>query len=139
MSIETWDHYTLSCSDLDATWRFYQDALGLRVTERTGFPIKAAIVWLGNTQIVHMFQSRPEANEVFARIKPQDDDSKAFPTGRILHVEFWARDLVGMRKQLTGAGVEFAERTLPDKHQLTMEDPDGIHVGLNFPLEEIQA
>jgi catechol 2,3-dioxygenase-like lactoylglutathione lyase family enzyme len=139
MSIETWDHYTLSCSDLDATWRFYQDALGLRVTERPGFPIKAAIVWLGNTQIVHMFQSRPEANEVFARIKPKDEDSKGFPTGRILHVEFWARDLVAMRARLAAAGVAVAERTLPDKHQLTMEDPDGIHVGLNFPLEEIQA
>jgi hypothetical protein len=42
-----------------------------------------------------------------------------------------------MRKRLASAGVEFAERTLPDKHQVTMADPDGIHIGLNFPLAEI--
>ena len=94
MSLEAFDHYTLSCSDVDATWRFYQDALGLKVTERVGFPIKAAIVWIGDTQVVHMFQSRPEANEIFARIAPKDEETKPFPTGRILHVEFWAKDLV---------------------------------------------
>jgi catechol 2,3-dioxygenase-like lactoylglutathione lyase family enzyme len=137
MSLTAFDHYTLSCSDVDATWRFYEEALGLKVTDRPGFPVKAAIVWIGDTQVVHMFQARPEADAIFDRIKPRDDDSKQYPTGRILHVEFWAQDLVGMRSRLDSAGVEYAERTLPDKHQVTMEDPDGIHVGLNFPLAEI--
>jgi catechol 2,3-dioxygenase-like lactoylglutathione lyase family enzyme len=137
MPLTGYDHYTLRCSDLDATWKFYQDALGLRVEERPGFPIKAAIVWLGDNQVVHMFQSRPENEEVFARMKPKDAAEAEYPTGRILHVEFWATGLVDMRKQLASAGVTFAERTLPDKHQVTMEDPDGIHVGLNFPLSEI--
>jgi catechol 2,3-dioxygenase-like lactoylglutathione lyase family enzyme len=137
MPLTGYDHYTVRCSDLDATWKFYENALGLRVTERTGFPIKAAIVWLGENQVVHLFQSRPEAEEVFARMTPKDEAEAEYPTGRILHVEFWAEGLADMRKQLAGAGVETAERTLPDKHQVTMEDPDGIHIGLNFPLAEI--
>jgi catechol 2,3-dioxygenase-like lactoylglutathione lyase family enzyme len=137
MPLTGYDHYTLRCSDLDATWKFYENALGLRVTERTGFPIKAAIVWLGDAQVVHMFQSRPEAEEVFARMAPKDAAEAEYPTGRILHVEFWAEGLPEMRKRLADAGVEFAERTLSDKHQVTMADPDGIHIGLNFPLSEI--
>ena len=137
MPLTGYDHYTCRCSDLDATWKFYENALGLKVTERTGFPIKAAIVWLGENQVVHLFQSRPEAEEVFARMQPKDEAEAEYPTGRILHVEFWAEGLVDMRKQLEGAGVAYAERTLPDKHQVTMEDPDGIHIGLNFPLAEI--
>jgi catechol 2,3-dioxygenase-like lactoylglutathione lyase family enzyme len=139
MSLTAFDHYTVRCSDLDATWRFYEQALGLKVTDRPGFPIKAAIVWLGDVQVVHLFQARPEENAIFDRIRPKDEDSKNFPTGRILHVEFWAQGLVDMRKQLESAGVAYSERTLPDKHQVTMEDPDGIHVGLNFPLAEIQT
>jgi catechol 2,3-dioxygenase-like lactoylglutathione lyase family enzyme len=137
MPLTGFDHYTLRCSDVDATWKFYENALGLKVTERTGFPVKAAIVWIGDVQVVHMFQSRPEAEEVFARLAPKDEAEAEYPTGRILHVEFWAEGLVDMRARLGAAGVEFAERTLPDKHQVTMEDPDGIHVGLNFPLAEI--
>jgi catechol 2,3-dioxygenase-like lactoylglutathione lyase family enzyme len=137
MPLTAFDHYTLRCSDVDATWKFYENALGLKVTERTGFPIKAAIVWIGDVQVVHMFQSRPEAEEVFARMAPKDEAEAEYPTGRILHVEFWAEGLIDMRSRLAAAGVEFAERTLPDKHQVTMEDPDGIHVGLNFPLAEI--
>jgi catechol 2,3-dioxygenase-like lactoylglutathione lyase family enzyme len=138
MALTGYDHYTVRCSNLDATWKFYEDALGLRVAERTGFPIKAAIVWLGENQVVHLFQSRPEVEEVFARMKPKDEAEAEYPTGRILHVEFWAEGLPDMRKRLASAGVEFAERTLPDKHQVTMADPDGIHIGLNFPLAEIR-
>jgi catechol 2,3-dioxygenase-like lactoylglutathione lyase family enzyme len=136
MPLTGYDHYTVRCSDIGATWRFYQDALGLRVTDRPGFPIRAAIVWLGDNQVVHLFQSQPEAEAVFARLAPKDEEESQYPTGRILHVEFWAEGLADMRKQLARTGVQFAERTLPDKHQVTMSDPDGIHIGLNFPLSE---
>jgi catechol 2,3-dioxygenase-like lactoylglutathione lyase family enzyme len=138
MTLDAFDHYTVRCSDLDATWRFYQDALGLRVVDRPGFPVRAAIVWLGDAQVAHLFQSRPEQEEVFARMAPVDEATAEYPTGRILHVEYWAHDLSGMRDRLKSAGVDWAERTLPDKHQLTMKDPDGIHIGLNFPLSEVR-
>jgi catechol 2,3-dioxygenase-like lactoylglutathione lyase family enzyme len=137
MPVTGYDHYTVRCSDLDATWKFYEDALGLRVSERAGFPVRAAIVWLGDNQVVHLFQSQPEVEEVFARMAPKDEAEAEYPTGRILHVEFWAEGLLDMRKQLASAGVEFAERALPDKHQVTMADPDGIRIGLNFPLAEV--
>ena len=133
MPLTGYDHYTVRCSNIGATWRFYQDALGLRVTDRPGFPVRAAIVWLGENQVVHLFQSQPEAEEALTRLAPSDSE---YPTGRILHVEFWAEGLADMRKQLASAGVQFAERTLADKHQVTMTDPDGIPIGLNFPLSE---
>ena len=137
MPLTGYDHYTCRCSDVDATWKFYENALGLRVTERLGFPVKAAIVWLGENQVVHLFQATPEAEAVFARKAPKDEAEAEYPTGRIQHVEFWAEGLVDMRSRISGAGVEYAERTLPDKHQVTLADPDGIRLGLNFPLAEI--
>ena len=136
MPITAYDHYTVRCSDLDATWRFYESALGLKVTEREGFPVKAAIVWIGDTQVVHLFQAVEEMEQVFARMAPQNEAEAAFPTGRIQHVEFWAEGLPEMRDRIKGAGFELGERTLPDKHQVTTSDPDGIHIGLNFPLSE---
>jgi hypothetical protein len=41
-----------------------------------------------------------------------------------------------MRAQLAREGVKTVERTLPDKYQVQMQDPDGIEVNLNFPLSE---
>ncbi len=137
MPLTGYDHYTVRCSDLDATWKFYEAALGLRVTQRTGFPVKAAIVWLGENQVVHLFQSLPEAEAVFARKAPKDEAEAEYPTGRILHVEFWAEGLKDMRDRISGAGFDYTERTLPDKHQVTTADPDSIRIGLNFPLTEI--
>ena len=137
MPLTGYDHYTVRASNLDATWKFYADALGLRVTERAGFPVKAAIVWLGDDQVVHLFQALPEAEEVFARMAPKDKAEAEYPTGRIQHVEFWAEGLKEMRDRIAAAGFEYAERTLPDKHQVTTADPDGIRIGLNFPLAEI--
>ena len=57
---------------------------------------------------------------------------------QIHHVEFWASDLQEIRERLSTHGVAVTERTLPDKHQLHMTDPDGIQVNLNFPLAEVQ-
>jgi hypothetical protein len=53
-------------------------------------------------------------------------------------VEFWASGLTEVRARLAQHQVEVTERTLPDKHQLHMVDPDGIQVNLNFSLSEVQ-
>ena len=74
---------------------------------------------------------------IFAKM-PSAADLDGWSTGRLHHVEFWAEDLVAMRERLAADGVAVNERTLPDKHQLQMTDPDGIQVNLNFRLSEVQ-
>ena len=140
MPITAWDHYTIRANDLDTTWRFYEHALGLRIEERKGLPpgVRGAIVFLGDAQVVHMFQASDEMQARFAKM-PGHEQNGGWNTGRLHHVEFWATGLKEMRDRLAGQGVSFTERTLADKHQVGMYDPDGIQVNLNFPLVEAGA
>lgn len=136
MPITAFDHYTVRCADIDVSRRFYE-ALGLRVADRPYPGTKAATVSIGETQVVHLFQATPEMEAIFARLAPTDEETARWRTGRLHHVEFWATGLAQMRERLTQAGVPFRERTLADKHQLSLTDPDGVQVGLNFPLAEL--
>jgi catechol 2,3-dioxygenase-like lactoylglutathione lyase family enzyme len=137
MPITAWDHYTVRSRDADASWAFYEQALGLNVRKREGFSVPAFIVSIADREVVHVFQASPEMESIFAKLPPADD-LRGLNTGRLHHVEFWATDLPAMRERLSAHGVQVKERTLPDKHQLQMNDPDGIEVNLNFPLSEVQ-
>lgn len=137
MAIEAFDHYTVRCRDLQASWRFYEQALGLDCRPRLDRPIPGAVVSIGEREVVHLFQASPEQEAVLARLEPPDAEAAEWRTGRLHHVEFWAKDLPGMRARLQAAGAAFSERTLPDKHQISTRDPDGVAVGLNFPLAEL--
>jgi catechol 2,3-dioxygenase-like lactoylglutathione lyase family enzyme len=136
MPIVEWDHYTVRSKDTDASWAFYEQALGLSVRKREGFAVPAFIVSIGDREVVHVFQASPEMETIFARM-PSAQQLEGWVTGRLHHVEFWATDLNGVRARLAGHGVTVTERMLPDKHQLHMTDPDGIQVNLNFPLSEV--
>jgi catechol 2,3-dioxygenase-like lactoylglutathione lyase family enzyme len=138
MPITEWDHYTVRSRDASASRAFYEQALGLNVRERPGFAVPAFIVSIGDREVVHVFQASPEMERIFARM-PAAEQLDGWTTGRLHHVEFWASGLNSMRARLAGQGVAVNERTLPDKHQLQMTDPDGIQVNLNFPLAEVEV
>lgn len=138
MPITDWDHYTVRSRDAAASQAFYEQALGLNVRPRPGFSVPAFIVSIGDREVVHVFQASPEMEAVFARM-PSSNQLDGWNTGRLHHVEFWATDLEGVRARLAARGIDVTERTLPDKHQLHMTDPDGIQVNLNFPLSELPA
>src|SRR5438105_8320528 len=136
MPITAWDHYTVRSRDAAASWAFYEQALGLNVHKREGFAVPAFIVSIGEREVVHVFQASPEMEAIFAKMPPAEA-LQGWNTGRLHHVEFWAADLAGVRARLAAHGIGVLERTLPDKHQLELNDPDGIEVNLNFPLSEV--
>jgi catechol 2,3-dioxygenase-like lactoylglutathione lyase family enzyme len=136
MPITEFDHYTVRSKDTRASWSFYERALGLNVRERAGFSVPAFIVSIGDREVVHVFQASAEMEAIFARM-PAAEQVEGWSTGRLHHVEFWASDLAGVRARLQEQRVAVTERTLPDKHQLHMTDPDGIQVNLNFTLAEL--
>jgi catechol 2,3-dioxygenase-like lactoylglutathione lyase family enzyme len=138
LTITGWDHYTLRCNDLQASWRFYADVLGLRVAERPGMPVPAAIVYLGDMMLIHLFQATPEQEAEFA---PLPGPEAKWATGRLHHVALQCRDLPGMRARLQQHGVGFTERTLTaaSKHLVLLKDPSGVEMELAFSLEEVQA
>ncbi len=139
MTLNTFDHYTVRCADLQASWRFYADVLGLTVVERPGAAMPAAIVSIGDVQVVHMFQATPEQDAVFAKLAPIDAATAEWRTGRLHHVGFWATGIAAFRTRLQQHSVAFRERTLLDKHQFVFRDPDEIEIEVNFPLSELPA
>jgi catechol 2,3-dioxygenase-like lactoylglutathione lyase family enzyme len=137
MPITRFDHYTIRSADVDASWRFYEQVLGLSVRERTGFPVKAFIASAGDTEVVHCFQATPEVDAAIRQIAYPASEAMPWRTARLQHVEFWATDLAAMKQRWDGGGVTYTERTLPDKHQVGIIDPDEIVVNLNFSLAEV--
>ena len=137
MPITRFDHYTVRSGDVDASWRFYEQVLGLSVRERTGFPVKAFIASAGETEVVHCFQANPEVDAALKAIPAPASELITWRTHRLQHVEFWATDWAAMKQRWDAAGVQYTERTLPDKHQVGITDPDEIVVNLNFPLAEV--
>jgi catechol 2,3-dioxygenase-like lactoylglutathione lyase family enzyme len=141
VTIEAFDHYTLRCADLQASWRFYEDVLGLRVTQRPGMSIPAAIAYLGDMMLIHLFQAAPEMEVIFARLKPPDAEAAQWGTGRLHHIAFGARGLKAIRQRLTDNGTAFKELTLPafSKHLVLLKDPDNVEIELAFTLEDLQS
>lgn len=138
LGITRFDHYTVRSADHEASWHFYEDVLGLSLRKREGFPVPAFIVSAGDTEVVHVFQATPEVDAIIARMPAPDQEAAQWRTGRLQHVEFWATGLAEMKQRWDQAGVIYTERTLPDKHQVGLRDPDDIVVNLNFPLSEVQ-
>jgi len=118
LTINAFDHYTIRTADLGASWRFYEEVLGLRCEDRPGFAVRAAKVFIANIEVVNLFQATPEQEAVFGRMEPSDVETANWRTGRLQHVGFWATGIVTMRARLEAKGVPFGERTLPDKHQV---------------------
>ncbi|HEY3062692.1 MAG TPA: VOC family protein [Chloroflexota bacterium] len=143
MPIVAFDHLTLRCADLPAAWRFYADVLGLHVVERPGLNVPAAIVYLGDAQLLHLFQATPEQDAIFARLRPPVDDAEAaqWGTARLHHLALQARGLADLRARLSSAGFGFTERTLTGagKHLILVKDPDHLEIELAFGLDEVAA
>jgi catechol 2,3-dioxygenase-like lactoylglutathione lyase family enzyme len=138
MPIISPDHYTVRSKDIDASWKFYEQVLGLQVRKRD-VPVPAFIVSIWpDRQVVHVFQASDEMEAIFAKYPPSEA-LNGWNTGRIHHVEFWATGLADFKQRWNAQGVKFTERMLPDKYQVGLQDPDGITVNLNFPPSEAAA
>ena len=133
MPITMFDHYTVRAADLDVSWRFYEQGLGLRVTDRPNMATRAALVYLGDQPIVHLFQ---EGEGLTANMGPTPTGTD---TGRLVHIAFNASGLPAMRASLQAIAAPFRERTLEraGKHQILLDDPDGVELEINFALSEL--
>jgi len=137
MPITAFDHYTVRCADLDASWAFYRDAIGLRVEPRP-MPsgIRAAIAYLDGEWLAHLFQATPEQDAIFSRMEPRDAEMAEWRTARLHHVALRATGAAEMRARLQQHGAAFRDRTLGDRYQIMVDDPDGVELEINFPASE---
>ena len=123
MAIDALDHFTLVTTDLDASRRFYVEALGLRDGDRPPFAFPGAWLYCGAAPVVHLIGDRAAG---------------ATATGPLDHVAFRASGLVEMVARLSARGVGYELRTVPGLglRQLFVHDPDGVKVEINFAASE---
>jgi catechol 2,3-dioxygenase-like lactoylglutathione lyase family enzyme len=137
------NHYSIRTADLEASRRFYVDALGLEVGPRPDFPFRGLWLYAGDTSVwsnavVHLIDVGPADDRGLRGYLGERGPSSERSTGALDHVAFFATGLAARRAVLQRLGIATRERQVPGLglHQLFAQDPDGVVVELNFPASE---
>ena len=126
INVNSFDHITLICADLEATRRFYVDFLGMTEVPRPAFKFPGLWFQVGSTQI-HATQSNPEAG------KAGWGDQGNTIVARGHHFAFAVDDVSKTLEAVALHNVRIASplQQRPDGFkQLYLHDPDGHVVEL---------
>ena len=140
------NHFSIRTTDLAATRAFYVDLLGLQEGPRPEFPFPGYWLYQGPlgtyaNAAVHVIGIDPNERSGLDNYLGERDTASLKGSGAVDHVAFFATDLAGMLTRLRAAGLDPRQRTVPGVglHQLFLDDPSGVVVELNYPMEEKQA
>ncbi len=140
------NHISIRTLDLEATRRFYVDALGLAIGPRPEFPFPGLWLYQGPptayaNAAVHVIGIDPKDASGLEQYLGGRDAASLRGSGAVDHVAFFATDLTGTLSRLRRQGVPHREREVPGLglHQVFVDDPNGVVVELNFPAAERQA
>lgn len=123
MPIVRLDHFNIAPKDMEATVRFYEDVVGLKVGPRPDFGVDGYWLYAGEQSVLHLLE---------------DEHNADGPTGRVNHIAFWATDLAEYVSRLKRLGVPYKLRTIEvaGMHQIFLTDVDGIFIEIGFPSDE---
>ena len=142
MPVSKLAHYSIRTTDLEKSCRFYEQILGFTRGYRPPFDFPGA--WLykggdeadfGTVHIIGVDPANPDGLVAYL-------GDKALPssgTGTVDHIAFLATGVQEMWKTLQTEGIAYRDRTVPGLglHQVFIEDPSGVTIELNFPVEEV--
>ena len=133
MSVTRFSHFTIYCTDLDASLAFYRDVLEMSVSDRKlpkGFPRAAIGCFVDGEWCVHFFEATTEQKVRFEALpEPR--------TGMLMHVSLRAEGYVATMARLKARGVPVREFTVGDRHLVQFLDPDGLEIELTFAPAEL--
>ncbi len=127
MPLDTLDHYTINCADMEKTRDFYRDVLDLKDGFRPDLAFPGYWMYCGDAAVIHILDRRGALPE-------NDDAVHNSPTGSLDHVAFNGHDVQAMIAKLKKLGITYRENIFPELplHQLFVADPNNIMVELNF-------
>lgn len=137
MSIDRLDHVSIRTADLDATRQFYTEVMGFEVGPRPEFPFPGVWLYHNGSAVVHVIGIDRNDPSALLDYLGERGAAEQRGTGTIDHVAFVGQDMPALRARFQAAGISFRERTVPNMKlgQLFIEDPNGVVIELNFPLE----
>jgi catechol 2,3-dioxygenase-like lactoylglutathione lyase family enzyme len=132
MTILQLDHFTLRTAKVEETAAFFRDAIGMTEGWRPGFKFPGKWMYAGDRPMVHIASVEVDNAEMKAYL---GDRSVAPGGGSLDHISMRCTGLADYQKRLSGLGLSFQERVIPElsEHQVFLEDPNGIKIELLFP------
>ena len=114
------NHVTVLSADFERTEHFYCDLLGMRAGPRPALSMPGRWLYVGDEPLLHVL--------------PRTNTSQVTGVAPLDHFAFTAQNMPAFEQRLTAAGQPFARKQLSDGStwQIFLDDPDGVHVELNF-------
>ncbi len=133
MPLTQLEHFLVLTDDIEATRRFYCDALGLAVGPRPPLAFAGYWLYVGGTPCVHVAERSSYSRTSGAVGIPVSAASPG--TGPFDHVAFNATDFDAVRARLEGQNVPVHVNVVPGVglRQLFVFDPNGVKVEINIP------
>jgi catechol 2,3-dioxygenase-like lactoylglutathione lyase family enzyme len=137
MGLTRLDHFSIRTADVDGTRDFFVRVLGLTDGERPPFKFPGAWLYCGEKDVVHIIGIDPADKSGLVDYLGDREEGVLAGTGAVDHLAFMAEDIEAMRNRLKDAGIPSREREVPllGVRQIFVEDPNGVTVELNFPLD----
>lgn len=135
MSLTDLNHFLVLTQDIEASRRFYIEALGMRDAPRPWAPFPGAWLAIGAQVCLHLAQANddPAMLHHFGR----SPGEKLHGSGAVDHIAFNASDLQEFERRLTRQSVPYRRRSIPKSglEQIFVNDPDGVTIELNFSTD----
>lgn len=123
MGIVRLDHFNIAPQDMEATVKFYVEAIGLTVGYRPDFGVDGYWLYAGEQSVLHLLGN---------------EERSTGPTGRVDHIAFWATGVSDYVKRFKKLGIPYKLRTIHSAkmHQIFVTDVDGVLIEIGFPSDE---
>ena len=94
-------------------------------------------MYCGDKDVIHIIGIDPADKAGLVEYLGDREETTLTGTGAIDHLAFMAEDLDSMRARLKAEGIASREREVPllGMRQIFLEDPNGVTIELNFPLD----
>ena len=137
MALTRLDHFSIRTTDVAGTRDFFVRVLGMTSGERPPFKFPGAWLYCGEKDVIHIIGIDPSDKSGLVEYLGDREDTALTRTGAIDHLAFMAEDIDAMRARLKDEGIASREREVPllGVRQIFLEDPNGVTIELNFPLD----
>lgn len=129
MQIGKLDHVNIRTTALDAITLWYVEVLGLQTGPRPNFPFPGVWLYASGTVVIHL---------VGIEGAPATGSEASL---KLEHFAFSATGVAAFEEQLQALGVRYRRVDLTSINliQLNVWDPDGNHMHIDFPADELPA
>lgn len=137
MPLTDLNHFLVLTKDIEASRRFYIEALGMRDAPRPWAPFPGAWLAIGSQVCLHLAQANddPAMLHHFGR----SPGETLHGSGAVDHIAFFASDLQEFEQRLMQQSIPYRRRSIPKSslEQIFVTDPDGVTIELNFPANAL--